>query len=150
MKLYCLKRSQCLPISLKEAWHFFSQPLNLPQITPPWLEFKLTCNVPENMYAGMLITYRLKPLPGIPITWISEITHVRKPEFFVDEQRSGPYQLWHHQHFFRPTENGTEVCDIVHYALGLGPLNSLVNRLVVQPKLNSIFEYRQGKLYRIF
>jgi ligand-binding SRPBCC domain-containing protein len=150
MKIYCLKRRQLLPISLTEAWKFFSQPLNLPQITPPWLELKLTCTVPEMMHAGMLITYRLKPLLGLPVTWISEITHAREPEFFVDEQRFGPYRFWHHQHLFKTVKDGTEISDIVHYAFGFGMLSPLLDRLFIQPRLKNIFEYRSDKLNQLF
>jgi len=97
-----------------------------------------------------MISYRLEPFLGIPVTWISEITHVCEPDFFVDEQRFGPYKFWHHEHFFKAADNGTQVIDIVHYALGHGVLGRLAHRLIVSPRLEDIFDYRREKLKRIF
>jgi ligand-binding SRPBCC domain-containing protein len=94
--------------------------------------------------------YRLKPFAGIPVTWISEITHVREPDYFVDEQRFGPYRFWHHRHVFTPAENGTQIFDVVHYALGMGVVGNWVQRLVVAPRLEQIFDYRRETLKRIF
>ncbi len=150
MRLYRLQRIQDLPISREEAWQFFSQPLNLPEITPAWLGFRLNSAVSEKMSAGMVISYRLKPLFGIPATWISEITHVHEPEYFVDEQRFGPYRFWHHHHTFKPVNNGTQICDIVHYAIGYGILGHWVQRLIVAPRLDNIFNYRFERLKDIF
>ena len=150
MKLYRLQRIQHLPISRNEAWQFFSQPLNLPEITPAWLGFRLNSAIPERMFAGMVISYRIKPLFGIPATWISEITHVHEPEYFVDEQRFGPYRFWHHRHIFKPAENGTRIFDIVHYAIGFGILGQWVQRLMVAPRLDNIFNYRCERLKHIF
>ena len=150
MRLYRLSRVQYLPISIEKAWQFFSHPLNLSEITPPWLNFKLTQNVPENIHAGMIISYHLTPVPYIPVNWITEITHMRKPDFFVDEQRYGPYKFWHHQHLFKPNGNGTDMIDIVHYAPGYGFLGNLINRFIVSPRLETIFDYRYEKLTRLF
>lgn len=150
MRLYRLSRIQYLPISIEKSWHFFSNPSNLSEITPSWLSFKLTQEVPENIHAGMIISYKLKPLPRIPFNWVTEITHLRKPEFFVDEQRLGPYKFWHHQHLFKTYGDGTEMTDIVHYAMSYGILGDLINRLIVSPRLENIFDYRYEKLKRIF
>ena len=150
MKLYRLQRIQNLPISQNEAWQFFSQPLNLPEITPAWLGFRLNNAVPERMFAGMVISYRIKPLFGIPATWISEITHAHEPDYFIDEQRFGPYRFWHHRHNFKALDNGTKICDIVHYAIGFGILGHWVQRLMVAPRLDNIFNYRYERLKQIF
>ena len=150
MKLYRLERTQILPISQKEAWQFFSQPLNLPAITPDWLGFRITSSAGEDMYAGQVISYRLKPIFGIPATWVSEITHVHEPDSFVDEQRFGPYRFWHHLHIFKPVENGTHIHDIIHYAIGWGIFGQLVQRLLVATRLKRIFNYRREKLELIF
>ena len=150
MKLYRLERTQILPISQKEAWRFFSRPHNLPDITPPWLGFKMSSDAETDMYAGQVFSYRLKPLWGIKVTWISEITHVQEPEHFVDEQRFGPYRFWHHRHVFEPVDNGTRVCDCVHYAIGYGIFDRWIQRLMVGPKLENIFDYRQNSLKHIF
>jgi ligand-binding SRPBCC domain-containing protein len=98
------------------------------------------------MYPGMLIEYTVRPLFGLPVRWVTEITHVREHEYFVDEQRAGPYRFWHHEHHFRPVEGGVEVRDLVSYRLPLGPLGSLINRLAVRGRLAQIFEYRRRVL----
>ena len=120
MNLHVLEREQRLPIPLDQAWDFFSNPRNLSRITPPDMGFELLSTPPERMHAGMLVIYRVRPLLHVPITWVTEITHVDEPHRFVDEQRFGPYRFWHHQHLFRPIPGGVEMSDIVHYALPPG------------------------------
>ncbi|MER3428052.1 MAG: hypothetical protein C4334_08105 [Pyrinomonas sp.] len=150
MKIHRLHFTQRLPIGLDEAWRFFSDPRNLPVITPPWLNFRITSEIPEKMYAGLIITYRVSPLLGWPVGWVTEITHVAEPRLFVDEQRFGPYRFWHHQHIFDETPDGVEMQDIVHYALPFGPLGQLANSLVVRQKLHDIFNFRRLTLERLF
>jgi ligand-binding SRPBCC domain-containing protein len=150
MKLYCLHRTQYLPIQISEAWRFFSDPNNLAIITPSWLDFKMTCEAPEKIYAGLIVTYRIRPFLRVPVTWITEITQVREPHFFVDEQRFGPYRFWHHQHIFRENDNGITMEDIVHYALSYGALGRAMNKLWVNAKLNEIFDFRRQTLEQIY
>lgn len=150
MKPFTLERSQILPVSLEEAWRFFSDPANLARITPPSMEFRLTCAPRGETYAGMILTYSLRPLLGLKVAWTTEITHVRKPFFFVDEQRSGPYRFWHHQHHFRQVPGGVEVQDLVHYLLPHMQFTRLVNRCLVAPRLRRIFDFRRDALRRIF
>lgn len=150
MKLFCLEQSQVLPISLDEAWGFFSDPRNLAKITPPDLNLVPSSAVPAYMYAGMVITYRVKIAPMIYTTWVTEITQVDAPNFFVDEQRFGPYKFWHHQHRFKACESGVIAEDVIHYGLHGGPLAFVVNALVVQRQLNGIFEYRKQVLEDLF
>lgn len=143
MQLERLERVQTIPTTLDEAWSFFAQPENLSRITPPWLGFRVTSPSPrEPMYPGMLISYTVSPLLGIPLSWITEITHCREPHLFVDEQRFGPYRFWHHQHHFRETVGGVEVRDLVHYRLPLGPLGGLAAGLV-RRRLAAIFDFRR-------
>lgn len=142
MKLHRLHRRQRLPVSPEEAWAFFSDPQNLPLITPPWLDFQLTSAVPERMHPGMILTYTIRPFLGLKVRWVTEITHVDTPHFFVDEQRFGPYRFWHHQHHFREAKGGVEVEDVVHYALPFGPLGTFAHRLTVGGQLERIFSYR--------
>ncbi|MBN2055364.1 SRPBCC family protein [bacterium] len=146
MKLYRLDQRQVLKITLEQAWAFFSNPRKLPEITPDWLSFNLLNDPPETMHPGMIIHYTVTPLLGLPLQWVSEITHVREPEFFVDEQRFGPYRFWHHQHHFKPVAEGTLVLDIVNYRLPLGPAGSLVHAAVVRRRLERIFDYRRQRL----
>jgi len=150
LKTYQFRSKQFLPITISEAWEFFSNPNNLTKITPPWLNFEVTSKLDSKMYAGMIITYLVRPLLNIPTTWVTEITHVREPNYFVDEQRFGPYKLWHHQHHFKETDNGIEMTDIVSYALPLDPLSRPINSLLVEKKVKGIFKFREKKLEELF
>ena len=150
MKIYQIKTKQILPITLSNAWDFFSNPRNLSKITPPWLKLKVTSDVPEKMYAGMIITYKVYPFPGIPSNWVTEITQVKEKNFFIDEQRFGPYKFWHHQHYFKEINNGIEMEDTVSYALPFDPLSRAINKLVVGKKVKRIFEFRSKALTKLF
>lgn len=152
MSLYTLKRVQRLPITLEEAWDFFSSPLNLSKITPEYMQFTVTSD-PEflqKMYTGQIITYTVRPLLNIPLFWMTEIKHVQPGAFFVDEQRIGPYAIWHHQHHFKTIPGGVEMTDLVHYKLPLGPLGVFAKWLFVGRQLEGIFEYRWKKLEQMF
>lgn len=129
-------------MSLDDAWAFFSDPRNLAVITPPAMGFVIQTPVPDVVYPGLIIAYTVRPLGPIPLKWVTEITHVKEREFFVDEQRSGPYRLWHHEHHFRAIPGGVEMRDIVSYDVGFGPLGDLVNALVVGKRVAGIFDYR--------
>lgn len=147
--MYTLKRTQQLPINVQIAWQFFSDPRNLPVITPPDLGFEITSGLPEQMYAGMLVSYKVAAAPGIKVSWITEITHVRENEFFVDEQRFGPYRFWHHQHHFKAVAGGVEMTDLVSYLLPFQPFAKLAAPLV-RRRLEYIFDYRYATLETIF
>lgn len=142
MANYTLKRIQLLPMSLDEAWEFFSNPANLNNITPAYMRFRILNKSGERMYPGQIITYTVRPLLGIPLFWMTEITHVKEKEYFIDEQRRGPYAFWHHTHFFKNVPGGVEMTDIVHYRLPFGPLGRLLHWLFVRKQLNNIFDYR--------
>lgn len=151
MKIYQLKSSQKLPISLETAWKFFSDPANLSKITPEWLNFEVKSKLPEKMYAGMIITYFVRPLLNIPQTWVTEITHVNEPNYFVDEQRFGPFKMWHHEHIFTQTEDGKVLMqDIVSYVVPFGILGRIMNALIISKKINDIFNYRTQVLIKMF
>jgi ligand-binding SRPBCC domain-containing protein len=142
---------QNIPIALEDAWDFFSNPDNLQVITPANLGFTiLSKHHGKKMYAGQIIDYTVKPLLGIPVYWMTEITHVVEGQYFIDEQRFGPYQLWHHQHHFKSIEGGVEMTDIVHYRNPLGFLGKIANQLIVKNQLRKIFEYRYEKLEELF
>lgn len=142
MATHTLRRIQRLPISLEEAWNFFSSPKNLKAITPDYMGFDILDGAAETTYPGQIIEYTVKPLFGIPMYWMTEITQVRELEFFIDEQRVGPYTMWHHQHFFREIEGGVEMEDLIHYRVPLGILGDFANWLFVRKQLEGIFEYR--------
>lgn len=143
MKIYKLERHQFVPITIDQAWDFFSSPKNLKKITPDYLGFEITSGTDnEKMYAGMIITYIVKPLLGIPLRWMTEIKHVNEPNFFVDEQRIGPYKIWHHEHHFKEVDGGVDMTDIVHYAMPFGILGTIAHAITVKRQLNQIFDYR--------
>ncbi|NTV37734.1 MAG: SRPBCC family protein [Anaerolineales bacterium] len=143
MAFHQLIKTQFVPATIEEVWDFISSPKNLKEITPDYMGFDIISeNLPDKMYAGMIIAYKVRPLLGIPMTWVTEITHVIDRQLFVDEQRFGPYRFWHHQHHFRKTSEGTEVRDLVHYALPFGPLGRLIIAMVIKARLKQIFDYR--------
>jgi ligand-binding SRPBCC domain-containing protein len=150
MKLYHLKRTQFLPITISQAWEFFSCPLNLAKITPSHLRFKILYISGNEMYAGQMIRYHVNILPGIKVHWVTEITHVHELHHFIDEQRFGPYALWHHQHHFKEVPGGIEMTDELNYALPLGWIGQLANRIFVGGKVNSMFEHRYKVLEQYF
>ena len=150
MKVHKLEVQQNLPISLNEAWDFFSSPGNLDLITPDDMSFEILSGADSKMYAGQLITYNIKPLLGIPMTWVTEITQCLEKQFFIDEQRFGPYKFWHHQHRFEETEDGVNMKDILHYVLPFGFVGELLGNLFLHKKVKKIFEYRRQKLEEIF
>lgn len=150
MRLHRVTARQFLPIPIDEAWRFFSDPSNLSEITPPWLNLKPTSRLPRAMHPGLIVTYDVAPLPGARVHWVTEITHVVEGVLFVDEQRAGPYRFWHHQHHFKEVPGGTEIHDIVHYALPLGPLGDLIGRRAVKRRVDAIFRFRRTALERRF
>lgn len=149
--MYRLRRSQDLPIPPERAWAFLSSPRNLAEITPPALGFEiLTPDLPERIYAGLIVVYRIRPLLRIPVTWVTEITHLEEGRYFVDEQRSGPYALWHHEHRIEAVEGGTRMTDLVSYAPPFGPLGRLAHALFLRRTLGGIFDHRRAVLDRLF
>jgi len=145
--LYNFTRTQNVPMSLQECWDFFSDPRNLSKITPPALRFVVKSELPAEIHPGLMIRYTVSPIWNIPMNWLTEITQVRSPVYFVDEQRVGPYRIWHHEHFFRALGPGqSEVRDLVHYVPPFGPLGAVMNRLVIRRQLNAIFDFREQQL----
>ena len=152
MKSYHLKFQQNLPLSLSEAWNFFSSPLNLAKITPSDMAFKVTSdlNLEQKMYPGMIITYKVSPITGITLNWMTEITQVEHEKYFIDEQRFGPFKFWHHQHHFKAITNGVEITDILTYGLPLGFIGEIAHELFIANKLKETFNYREKKTIELF
>jgi len=152
VKTYHLEFEQNLPIPLADAWDFFSSPLNLARITPKEMNFKVTSNYTKDtkMYAGMLIMYHVSPVFGIKMNWMTEITHVKEHEYFVDEQRFGPYALWHHQHHFKEVPGGVKMHDILDYAIPYSFLGQVANRVLVNREVKNIFTYRTKAIDDLF
>lgn len=142
-RVYSFHTTQIIPVSLDAAWDFFSNPANLQAITPADMGFKVVSKYHgDKMYPGQVIEYTVKPLLSIPIYWMTEITHVEDKKYFVDEQRFGPYSLWHHQHHFKETAGSVEMTDIVHYKVPFWILGDIANTILVKKKLKEIFDYR--------
>jgi ligand-binding SRPBCC domain-containing protein len=148
--LHTIIQEQFLPLCLETAWDFFSDPGNLCRITPKWLNFTLSCPSPERMYAGQILTYTIQPFPWVSTSWVTEITHVNEPYFFVDEQRLGPYAFWHHQHLFHTCNRGIMMQDIVNYTLPMWYFGDLIHVLFVKHRLQKIFCFRQQALDQMF
>jgi len=149
--IYTLKVKQHLPITKERAWHFLSDPGNLQKITPKHMRFIITSgDETDNMYPGQIITYKVSPFYGIKMNWVTEITHVKEGEYFVDEQRFGPYRMWHHEHYIREVSNGVEMTDLVSYKIPLGMLGKIMHQLVIKRKLYLIFQYRFNTLKELF
>lgn len=142
-KTYRLEQVQILPVAMEAAWDFFSSPANLANITPAHLKFNIISpRQNDEMYAGQIVEYTVRPVLNIPLYWMTEITQVEKHKYFIDEQRYGPYSLWHHQHHFKETTAGIEMTDIVHYRLPFWFLGDMANSLFVKKQLNDIFDFR--------
>ena len=150
MKIFRLEKSINLPITIEECWEFFSSPKNLKIITPNYMGFDIIDLENTKMYSGQIIKYNVTPLLGINMRWVTEISHVKENSFFVDEQRFGPYSLWHHKHFIKEVNGGIEMEDIIHYKIPLGFIGYMMNYLIIKNKLGHIFEYRRKKLNEIF
>jgi ligand-binding SRPBCC domain-containing protein len=148
--IYTLLAEQKLPLSLGDAWDFFSSPENLSKITPEDMGFVITSPEQGKMYPGQIITYKVSILPGIKANWVTEITHVRNREYFVDEQRYGPYSMWHHEHQFEEISDGVLMKDKVSYKLPFGFLGHMVHPIIIKPQLTKIFSYRFKILEEMF
>ncbi|WP_346856140.1 SRPBCC family protein [uncultured Draconibacterium sp.] len=151
MAFFQFERKQLINSTLDEVWDFISSPQNLKKITPDYMGFDIrTPNLPDKIYPGMIISYIVRPVLHIPTTWVTEITHVVEKHYFVDEQRVGPYSLWHHQHIIEEVENGVLMRDIVSYQPPMGWLGKMANSILIKNKLNEIFEYRKKVLEELF
>ncbi len=150
MKIFKIHTKQKLPITIEEGWGFLSNPKNLSCITPNYMKFKITDCDFKPVYQGQIIQYTVRPLLNIPLKWVTEITHVVNENYFVDEQRFGPYSLWHHKHFLKEIDGGIEMEDIIHYKIPLGFIGEFLNFLFIKNQLKEIFEYRKNKLIEIF
>jgi ligand-binding SRPBCC domain-containing protein len=152
VKTYHFKFETDLPIPLAEAWEFFSSPLNLAKITPAEMNFIITSDFSADtkMYPGMFISYKVSPLLGIKMNWTTEITHVKEMDYFVDEQRTGPYAIWHHEHHFKEITDGVRMTDILTYAIPYGIIGQIANSLIVNKQVKQIFVYRDKAVKELF
>lgn len=150
-KVYSFKKTQRIPVSLEVIWDYFSTPDNLETITPGNMHFKTISKFHgDKLYPGQVIEYKLSPFLGIQFYWMTEITHVDDKKFFVDEQRFGPYSLWHHQHHFKEIEGGVEMTDTVHYKVPFWFIGDIANTIFIKKQLEQIFDYRFKKVEELF
>lgn len=150
MKIYSLSQKQKFPVAKAELWKFLSDPKNLKALTPDFMGFDILEPTERKMHPGQIIQYIVKPVLGIKLKWVTEITHIIDQEYFVDEQRFGPYAMWHHQHYLKEIEGGTEMEDLINYKLPMGVLGQMVHPFLVKPKLEEIFNYRKEKMVSLF
>lgn len=151
MAVHVLRREQLLKTTLSEAWDFFSTPRNLARITPPDMGFVIREPFDDRpAHTGQLITYSVRPLLGIPLTWVTRIEEVEPPFRFVDTQLRGPYKRWWHEHTFEEAEGGVLMRDRVEYELPLGPVGELAHNLLVKVRLKRIFDHRWAVLEVLF
>ena len=151
MKIYYKEWSQTIPGSMEKVWHHFSRPENLDKLTPENMAFQIISDIKDRpMYEGMIIRYRVSPVLNIPLNWATEITHIKDREYFIDEQRFGPYTLWHHEHHFEETPQGILMKDQLHYAIPFGIFGRIANAIFVEARIDEIFTYRQKCIDEIF
>ena len=149
--LHTLQTTQFIKSDINTVWEFMSSPKNLATITPEYMQFEVLSDLGDGkMYPGQLIEYYVRPLLGIKLHWVTEITHVQELQFFVDEQRFGPYKFWHHKHFLKQVDGGVEMFDLVHYQLPMGLLGKLGNELLVKKQLQQVFDYRFKVVDKLF
>lgn len=151
MGFYQLHKTQKVPATIEQVWDFISSPANLKKITPEYMGFNITSKLlSEKMYPGMIISYKVSPVLGIKMTWVTEITQVKEKEYFVDEQRVGPYTMWHHEHKIEPIEGGVLMTDIVSYKPPFGFLGSIANSILIKKQLKEIFDFRTVAMEKMF
>ena len=150
MKLTQLYFEQKINTDINKLWNFISSPKNLSKITPDYMDFKILSEIPNEMYEGLIISYTVRPILGIKLNWVTEITHIKKNKYFIDEQRQGPYKMWHHEHILEETNDGIIMRDKLSYIPPFGIFGQILNKLFIQKQINRIFEYRTKILDEIF
>ena len=150
MKLTQLHFEQKINTDLSNLWEFISSPKNLSKITPNYMDFNIKSKIPKKMYEGLIISYTVKPILGIKLNWVTEITHIKDKNYFVDEQRSGPYKMWHHEHILEETNDGIIMKDIISYIPPYGFIGLILNKLFIKKQVREIFQYRTKVLDDIF
>jgi ligand-binding SRPBCC domain-containing protein len=151
MPVYQFKREQKLNTTMEKAWDFISNPTNLKTITPEHMGFNITSGtLPNKMHEGQIIKYKVKPLLGISMSWVTEIAHVKEGLYFVDNQLHGPYKLWYHEHTLVPMTDGVLMKDTITYKPPIGFLGAVINYVIIKKELRNIFNFREKKLLHLF
>ncbi len=151
MAVYALKFEQKVPAEPEQIWSFLTSHANLLEMTPPEMNFTiLSKDLAQSVYPGMMIHYSLTPILGIKMKWLTQITQRKEMAYFVDEQRTGPYKIWHHEHHIAAIPGGTLITDLIHYVPPLGFLGDIANRLFIKDQLQQLFKYRMRKMVEKF
>ena len=150
MKLHKLKFNTTINANISDVWAFFINPNNLEVLTPNNMQFKITCDADNTMYAGKIISYVITPLANIPMTWVTEITQCKELDYFIDEQRFGPYKFWHHVHQFIEDDGKTKMTDELTYSFYGGAIGDLIQNKIITKKIEGIFNYRSIKINEYF
>jgi|TARA_B110000908_G_scaffold45324_1_gene55172 ligand-binding SRPBCC domain-containing protein len=149
--LYSLYAKQIVDKEIDFLWDFFSKPSNLNKLTPEDVEFKIISGKSDDFYAGKIISYKIKPFKLVTLNWITEISQVKEGSYFIDNQISGPYKMWHHEHHFKSNNDGTtEIIDKVKYKLPFYILGRISHKIFIKRKLIKIFNFRQKKINELF
>jgi ligand-binding SRPBCC domain-containing protein len=151
VRLRRIEQRQFLPrTSLDEVWEFLANPRTVAAVSPPDLGLRVTSEPPVRVYPGLIVTYDLEVLPRVRWHWVTEVTHIREGRLLVDEQRFGPFRMWHHEHHLAAHDGGVEVRDLITYALPLGPLGVLADLVLVSHRLERTFAFRRRVLAQRF
>ena len=149
--IFTLKSEVNLPMPISKAWDFFSSPHNLSKITPSEMNFLITSGPTKKAYAGQIISYKVNVLKYFRLNWVTEITQVEFEQYFIDEQRFGPYKMWHHEHHFKKNkDNTTTVYDKVIYKLPYGIFGIIAHKLFIKKRLVEIFQFRNKRIKQLF
>jgi ligand-binding SRPBCC domain-containing protein len=148
--LHILSAQQKIPLTKAQAWEFLSNPKNLKKITPDHMGFDMVSGDKKPVYEGSILQYAVRPLLGLKLYWVSEITNLKFQDYFIDEQRFGPYNFWKHAHFITEIPGGVLMEDVITYKLPLGFLGKMFHPILVAPKLKAIFTYRKKMLEKEF
>jgi len=148
--IHYLHREQIIPAPLEDVWNYFCDPRNLNKITPPDMNFEIVRGGDVKMYEGQIIEYRVEFIRGIRSLWLTEIAHLKDGQYFVDEQRVGPYRFWYHEHIFEVHSSGTKMTDHVTYKVPLGMLGDLMNTVWISRRLRNVFDFRRKKIIEVY
>ena len=150
-KIYSLETKQIIDRPIEEIWSFFTNPKNLNQLTPSDMNFKILSGSSDDFYEGKIISYSINPFKFYNIKWVTEITKIKKNDFFIDEQRFGPYKMWHHEHhFIKNNDNTTTIHDKVIYKLPYGIIGKINHKLFIKKRLLEIFNFRKKTMKQLY
>jgi len=120
-------------------FHERSEALSL--LMPPW-ERARVIQPAKISEVGTQAIIETKILGAIKIRWVAEHTVYDPPHRFEDVQVKGPFRSWHHRHLVEPHDDGAMLRDQIDYEPPLGFLGRAVAPMLVQKRLQKLFDYR--------